>query len=161
MSVSTATLIDRQKVEQFLFHEARLADEHRYDEWEALWADQALYWVPIREDVDPEDHVSYIYDNRARIASRLRQLKTGRRHAQAPQSQMRRLISNIEIAPIDGGVEAQSNFILTESRRGALITWAGRTIHRLTAAEGGFKMTEKRVLLVNRAEVIPNLAFLI
>jgi benzoate/toluate 1,2-dioxygenase subunit beta len=29
---------DRNVVERFLFHEARLMDDHRYDEWLALWA---------------------------------------------------------------------------------------------------------------------------
>ena len=33
-------------VEQFLYREARYADECDYDAWEALWTDDALYWVP-------------------------------------------------------------------------------------------------------------------
>jgi 3-phenylpropionate/cinnamic acid dioxygenase small subunit len=152
---------DRQTIEQFLFHEARLADEHRYDEWEALWTDDALYWVPIREDRDPETQVSYIFDNRARIASRIRQLKTGRRHAQTPPSDMRRLVSNVEVIHHTGHIEAQSNFILIESRRGAQITWAGRVIHELVPTGEGLKMRKKQVLLVNRREAIFNLAFLI
>jgi 3-phenylpropionate/cinnamic acid dioxygenase small subunit len=35
--------VDRHKVENFLYREARLMDEHAYDEWLALWADDALY----------------------------------------------------------------------------------------------------------------------
>jgi benzoate/toluate 1,2-dioxygenase beta subunit len=153
--------IDRRAIEQFLFTEARFADEHRYDEWEALWTDEALYWVPIREDRDPEIQVSYIFDNRTRIASRIRQLKTGRRHAQAPQSQMRRLVSNVEIATLEDHIEVQSNFLLIESRRGAQVTWAGRVIHELVVTDDGLKMRKKQVLLVNRGEAITNLAFLI
>lgn len=34
------TLADAQ---QFLFREARLADQGAYDEWESLWTDEALY----------------------------------------------------------------------------------------------------------------------
>jgi hypothetical protein len=30
--------VDRHKVENFLYREARLMDEHAYDEWLALWA---------------------------------------------------------------------------------------------------------------------------
>ena len=46
--------VDRLRdVEQFLFYEARLADEHRYEEWERLWTDDALYWVPANgDDID-------------------------------------------------------------------------------------------------------------
>ena len=53
----------------FVFREARYADESRYDEWESLWHDRdALYWVPMHEGADPAREVSYIYDNRPRIA---------------------------------------------------------------------------------------------
>ena len=42
-------------VEAFLYKESRLADESRYDEWEALWEDDAVYWVPatLREALRP------------------------------------------------------------------------------------------------------------
>jgi len=149
------------EVARFLYREARLADEHCYDEWETLWTDEALYWVPIDEEADPATSLSYIYDNRARIASRIRQLNTGRRHAQAPASEMRRIISNIEIAPRGDRLEVGSNFILIESRRGLLTTWAGRTSHILHPAEDGFRMSLKKILLVNRRDPITNLAFLI
>ena len=57
------------EVAQFLFREARFADESRYDDWEALWTDDALYWVPAGgADIDPVSHVSVIYDNRNRIS---------------------------------------------------------------------------------------------
>ena len=66
---------DRHVVEQFLYREARLADEGDYDAWEALWTDDALYWVPIGgEGGDPQQEMSVIYDNRNRISTRLKQL---------------------------------------------------------------------------------------
>ena len=34
------------RVQQFLFHEARLLDERRLQEWLALYAEDAEYWVP-------------------------------------------------------------------------------------------------------------------
>ena len=42
------------EIAQFLFREARLMDEHRYEEWLTLWADDGVYWVPCgHEDTDP------------------------------------------------------------------------------------------------------------
>ena len=41
---------DIRDVEQFLYREARFADESDYDSWEALWTDDALYWVPAGND---------------------------------------------------------------------------------------------------------------
>ena len=159
-----AARTERDAVEQFLYLEARLQDEHRYGEWEALWTDDALYWVPAGgDDIDPSRQVSYVYDNRARIASRIRQLQTGQRHAQSPVSRMRRLISNVEVHAEDtqGVLVAESNFILIESRHARLVTWAGRTIHRLRSEGSSFRMCGKKVLLVNNDAPIPNMAFLI
>jgi benzoate/toluate 1,2-dioxygenase subunit beta len=152
----------REAIEQFLYLEARLADEHRYDEWEKLWADaDILYWVPMREGADPARELSYIYDNRSRLASRIRQLNTGLRHAQAPKSGLRRLISNIELAESEAGIEVQSNFILIESRRATMTLWGGRTTHLLLREGESFRIQRKTVLLVNGEAPIGNLAFLV
>lgn len=147
-------------IEQFIYREARLQDEHGYDEWEALWTDDALYWVPAGGD-DPQTQVSYIYDNRARIASRIRQLKTGKRHAQTPRSSLRRVVSNIEVTPVDGVIDVAANFLLVESRHGRQTLWAGRTRYKLRVDGTEFRLAMKKVELVNRDDAISNLAFLI
>src|SRR5246500_5527658 len=94
--VDLSAAFDRAEVEQFLYREARLADESDYDAWEALWTDDALYWVPVASTDDPLQKMSVIYDNRSRIATRLKQIRTGKRYAQSPPSNLRRLLSNIE-----------------------------------------------------------------
>ena len=86
--------LTRAEVEEFLFLEARLADESDYDGWESLWTEDAIYWVPAGQaDADPRERVSVIFDNRSRIATRLNQLRTGRRYAQSPPSGLRRVVS--------------------------------------------------------------------
>lgn len=149
------------RVAKFLYREALYADEHRYSDWEALWTDDALYWVPMRAGADPQKEVSYIYDNRARIASRIRQLNTGLRHAQSPASGLRRVISNIEITPGDGDVTVESNFVLVEWRRGEHYMWAGRTTHVLVPEGDDFRMSRKTIVLVNAEGPIATLAFII
>jgi 3-phenylpropionate/cinnamic acid dioxygenase small subunit len=162
--ISTA---EYKAVEAFLYKEARLADESRYDEWEALWEDDAIYWVPAttREDADPNRQISHIYDNRARIATRLRLLKSGFRYSQTPASSMRRLISNIEVEKTGAGeLVVGSNFLLVElslQAKHETHLWAGRTIHQLRSVNGELKMFGKKVILVNAGEPIPNLTFLI
>ena len=80
MSAPAGPDLDLREIEQFLYAEARYADEHDYDAWEALWTDDAIYWVPAGGDLtDPSGQMSVIYDNRSRIATRLNQLRTGRR----------------------------------------------------------------------------------
>ena len=71
--------VDHEQVRQFLYHEAQLMDEHRYDEWLALWAEGALYWVPSnRDEIDPKREVSLVYDDAVRLKLRIARLKSGR-----------------------------------------------------------------------------------
>ena len=155
--------VDRHQIENFLYREARLMDEHAYDEWLSLWAEDALYWVPCNEDdIDPQRHVSIIYDNRPRLEDRIERLKSDAAYAQDPKSRLRRVVSNVEIEEEDNGeVTVYANFNLTELRRSRQDTFAGRTIHKLRPQDASFKIAYKKVLLVNNDEVIDNLTFLI
>jgi 3-phenylpropionate/cinnamic acid dioxygenase small subunit len=155
--------VDRHQIENFLYREARLMDEHAYDEWLSLWAEDALYWVPCNDDdIDPQRHVSIIYDNRPRLEDRIERLKSGAAYAQEPKSRLRRVVANVEIEEGDNGeVTVYSNFNLTELRRSRQDTFAGRTIHKLRPQGASFKIAYKKVLLVNNDEVIDNLTFLI
>jgi benzoate/toluate 1,2-dioxygenase subunit beta len=155
--------VDYRRVENFLFREARLMDENAYDDWLALWADDALYWVPGEEhDSDPSTHISTIYDDRKRLEARIRRLKSGYAHAQDPKSRLRRVISNIEIEEsANGEVTAFSNFVLGEVRRGKQDVFIGRTVHKLRPDAEDFRIFFKKVLLINSDEFIDNLTFLV
>ena len=158
---------DHQAVVEFLYREGRLADEARYVEWLALWTDDAVYWVPATTDpaADPETRLSHIYDNRARLETRIKLLQTGHRYSQEPASLMRRLISNIEVAEgSDDELVAGSNFILAElsiQAKSEMHWWVGRATHHLRRVDGLLRMRLKKVVLINAAEPLPNLSFLI
>jgi benzoate/toluate 1,2-dioxygenase beta subunit len=147
--------------------EARLADEARYAEWLALWTDDGVYWVPATTDpaATPDTHLSHVYDNRARIDTRIKLLQTGHRYSQEPASLMRRLIANVEVTAGEGGeLVAGSNFVLAElaiQSKHEMHWWVGRTTHRLRRVDGALRMAAKKVVLVNAAEPLPNLSFLI
>lgn len=162
------TGFDRFEVEQFLFREARFADENDYDSWEQLWTDDALYWVPANgADTDPASQMSVIYDNRNRISTRLKQIRTGKRYAQAPPSNVRRLLSNIEFrggkANPDGGVDLEvvANFLLLDSRPRGTHLWGGQLTYRLRHTESGLRMSYKKVMLVDNDKALPTVGFLI
>lgn len=146
----------------FLHREARLADEAQYSDWEALWDDDALYWVPMSEDADPATQLSYIYDNRKRIRQRVNQLNSGARHSQTPPSKMRRMLSNVEVLTQDGDVTTiGANFVLYEYRY-QLTTWAGRVIYRVRSNEAaGIRLVCKTIHLVNAGGPVPTMAFLL
>jgi 3-phenylpropionate/cinnamic acid dioxygenase small subunit len=158
----------KDEVEQFVYREARLADEHDYRAWEALWTDDAIYWVPANgDDTDPTTQVSIIFDNRARIATRVKQLETGKRHSQSPPSRLRRIVSNVELLGQDGeDVLVGANFVVYESRERGVAPWAGRAEYRLRrepsgAGGRGWRMASKKVMLVDNDRSLYTLAFLI
>ena len=118
-----------------------------------------------RPRATPDTHLSHIYDNRARLDTRITLLQTGHRYSQEPASLMRRLVSNIEVtAAEEAELVAGSNFLLAElsvQAQHEMHWWAGRTTHRLRRVNGELRMVAKKVVLVNAAEPLPNLSFLI
>jgi 3-phenylpropionate/cinnamic acid dioxygenase small subunit len=148
----------------FLYLEARLADEGRYSEWEALWAnddDSVVYRVPMHPDDDPRTTLAYINDNRRRIKSRVAQLNTGNRHSQTPPSVMRRVLSNSEVLAEDGDtVTVESNFAVFEYRLRQR-SWAGRVTHTIRRTPDGPWLVRKIVNLIDAGGPLDTLAFLI
>lgn len=147
---------------QFLYREARLADTHQLDAWEALWTDDALYHVPVDQHADPRTHMSIIFDNRDRIATRIKQLHTGRRHAQRPPSSLVRSVTNVEILGVDQGDTVVGSVVqIVESRDRGPRFWAGRVTHKLRRVDGGLAMSMKKVVLVDSDRALRSLSFLV
>lgn len=151
------------RVAQFLYYEARLQDTHAYDEWDALWEDDAIYWVPANgHDTDPERQMSILYDNRSRIRVRIEQLKTGRRHTQTPRSALARTISNIEVVAVEGAeVSVLANVLIYEDNLRGETLWAARNEYRLRMVEGRFRLVKKKIGLVNNGKPVFTLSFLV
>lgn len=155
-----ATLED---VTQFIYREARLQDDHEYDAWESLWTDDGVYWVPANGDGgDPEQVMSIIYDNRSRIALRIRQYHTGKRFSQTPRSRLRRLVSNIEVLREEGDeILVTANAMVCESQTRGDFAWASRNEYLLRRDADGLRMARKTVVLVNNSTAMYSMAFLI
>lgn len=163
MAMTTEQRETLQDVTQFIYREARLQDEHAYDEWESLWTDDGVYWVPANgDDIDPEQKMSIIYDNRSRISLRIRQYHTGKRFSQSPQSRLRRLVSNVEILSDDGAeLRVASNAMVFESRTRGDVVWAMRNEYTLRREGDTLRMAFKKVMLVNNHTALNSMAFLI
>lgn len=152
-----------KEVEQFLYKEARICDERLYGAWEDLWTDDAVYWVPANgSDIDPETEMSIIYDNRSRISLRVNQFYTGKRYAAEAESKLRRVVSNVELLSVEKNeVKVASNMVIYESTSRQDNIWGGRCEHVIKKSEGGWKMSYKKVTLVNCDKALDNITFLI
>lgn len=155
----------REEVTDFLFTEAELADASDYDRWLALWDDPCTYWVPCNlDDYDPKRHISIIYDDRSRLEERCFRLTTGGAHSQEPKSKVCRVVGNIRIlseANDEGFVEAGARVIMVELRLGRKSVYAARCRYTLRRTEDGFKLREKKVMLLDADEPLGNMTFLI
>jgi len=107
--------------------------------------------------------MSIIYDNRSRISLRIKQLLTGKRHTQTPQSRLRRLVSNIELLDEQpgGDISVTSNSMVFESSLRDDTIWAARNEYRLRYVDGELRMAYKKVILVNNEKALFTLSFLI
>ncbi len=153
---------DRSEVERFLYLEARLMDDHRFDEWLALWAlEDATYWIPANgDDIDPTRNVSIVYDRRGQLRNRIQRLKeTLWLKEQTPR--LKRVVGNIEIDASATEVAVNSNFILVQLHRHNQVIWAGSTVHKLLQHDGQLRIKYKKVVLLNNNEPLPNMLFLV
>jgi 3-phenylpropionate/cinnamic acid dioxygenase small subunit len=155
--------LDLRRCEQFLLHEARLLDDGKFDEWLALFAPDAWYWVPSEPDqADPAETVSLIYDDRRLLETRVRRLASPRMYSQEPRSRTSRIVTNVTIEDagphpslprVRGrqgwGCTVRSKFMMIEYRREQQRLFGGTALHRLVQTDGHIMIASKRVNLVN------------
>ena len=145
-------MITRAEVEEFLYREAALLDEWRLDEWLALCAPDAGYYVPSNDtpDASHRNTLFTIADDRARLAARVKRLTDKNAHAEYPPSRTRRLVSNVRIVETAGNeIRVAANFAVWRYRRGERVgNYVGRYEYRLRAgADGALQIVERRAIL--------------
>lgn len=154
-------VLEQHRIEQFLFREARLIDERRFAEWEELWDDDGIYWVPANGDsTDPERDVSLVYDNRSRLHSRVERYAGGKAFSQHPPPRTAHIVANVLIeADGDHQRVVHSTVQVAESRPGYRINWVGRTTHHLIERDGELRIAFKKVVLVDNDQELTTIDF--
>jgi 3-phenylpropionate/cinnamic acid dioxygenase small subunit len=144
--------------EQFLYHEARLLDEQRYEEWLTLFTEDATYWVPLEQSQkDPHETSSLIYDDRTLLELRVRQFRHPRAHARAPLPRTVHQVGNV----VARDLIVTSALTVVEFRNETQRLWAGLVEHQLKRNGDSFRIARKRVDLVNSTGEIEGLAVLL
>jgi len=140
-------------------------DDHEYDKWLDMWADDATYWVPSNdEDGDPRQTVSVIYDDRERLEERVFRLTNPGAHSQDPPSRMRRVVSNVEIewdGDSESDIRVHSAYVLVENRRAVQDVYAAKVEHLLAQSGGDLRIRTKKVVLTAIDDPLGNLTFLL
>jgi 3-phenylpropionate/cinnamic acid dioxygenase small subunit len=61
---------------EFVYREARLIDEKRFDEWYDLFADDGRYWMPLmRGQPDDAGHTSLFDEDKLLLKIRIERLR--------------------------------------------------------------------------------------
>ena len=145
--------------------EARLLDEQRLDEWDALFADDGVYWLPASPAAqDPRLEASHLYDDRMLRRVHIERLRSAHAYSQQPAGRCHHLLQAPEVLEANF---AEDNFYLrtaflhTELRAGRTVTLPGVAHHRLRRVASGFLIVLKRVDLLHAGEALPAVEFYI
>jgi Ring hydroxylating beta subunit len=116
----------KQEIEDFLYHEADLLDERRYDEWLSLLAEDVRYWMPMRRNVKLDDRereftregrdISWFDEGKETLTRRVRQIQTGIHWAEEPVSRISHLLSNIQLVEVNPSAAEPAEVSATGSR---------------------------------------------
>ena len=148
-----------KRLEQFLYLEARLLDEKRWDEWQALFVEDGEYWVPAtRGQPDPLNHVSIVYEKSLLRAVRLRRYRHPNAMSLQPEPHSVHLVSNVMLdEKADDLVKVNSRFIMLEYRRDKTQVYGGAYTHLLEPLDDSYRIRMKKVELVNCDGVLDNI----
>jgi 3-phenylpropionate/cinnamic acid dioxygenase small subunit len=94
--------ITKQDLIDFVVREARLLDEKQYEAWNALFTDDAYYWVPLVPDQqDGVNHTSHLYEDKLLRELRIERLKSPRAYSQQPPSRSHHLLQTPTVESFD------------------------------------------------------------
>lgn len=143
----------------FVYHEARLIDERRFEEWYALFTDDARYWIPLtRGQPDAEDHTSLLYEDKLLLRVRIERLGQPNAFSQHPPSYCQHVLQapQLEEARPDGrSFVMRTPFMYVESQLDSQLLLAGVARHWLEARAEGLRIRLKKVELVNCDAALP------
>ena len=149
--------------EQFLFHEARLLDTQQYEEWLALFTDDATYWVPLEQgQKDPHETSSIIHDDRTLLELRVKQIRHPRAHARQPLARTVHQVTNVvQLGEAKGELRIGSALTVVEFRNEKQRVYGALVEHRLRKSGDTFRIAHKRVDLVNSEGELDGIAILL
>ena len=171
-----AHLLLKNEMEEFLFHEAELLDERRFEEWLNLLSDDIRYYMPMRRNVkfgelDREFtregyDINWFDEGKATLERRVSQILTGVHWAEEPLSRICHMVSNVQLREATPSAENATEVALkcrfliyrnrVETETDFLI---GKREDTLRKEDGAWKIAQRRVILDQNVLLAKNLTF--
>jgi 3-phenylpropionate/cinnamic acid dioxygenase small subunit len=165
----------KEEIEDFLYAEADLLDQRRFDEWLGLLADDLHYFMPMRRNVPFGTHaeqentragrdISWFDEDKWTLTKRVEQILTGIHWSEEPLSRVCHFVTNIRLEAARPSV-AQAREVAVGSRflvyqnRVATETYlfAGRRNDLLRREAAGWRLARREILLDQNVLLAKNL----
>lgn len=171
-----ASILLKQQVEAFLYHEAELLDERRYEEWLGLLAEDVRYWMPMRRNVkfaelereftrEGQD-INWFDEGKDTLTRRVQQILTGVHWAEEPLSRLCHIVSNIQLLHVTPSVLEPAEVLVKcrfliyrnriETETDLLV---GKREDVLRRVDGQWKICQRKVILDQNVLMAKNLTF--
>jgi 3-phenylpropionate/cinnamic acid dioxygenase small subunit len=166
-----ARLLLKEEIEAFLYHEAELLDERRYEAWLDLFTEDAHYFMPMRRNV-PHDEpdreftragadVNWFDEGKDTLTRRVKQILTGIHWAEEPPSRICHMISNVQVAATAASadeVRVKSRFLVYRNRVETETDFlVGKREDVLRRVDGGWKIARRKIVLDQNVLLAKNL----
>ena len=148
-------LIDPQAT--VLVHtEAMLLDEKRWNEWLALYTEDAVFWMPCWKNEyqttnDPEYELNLIYvKRRAGLEDRVFRIDSGDSFASVPLDRTTHIVGNVLVTGSAASeLQVAASWIVhTYGVRGSF-TRSGRYDYVLRRTDGGLRIARKKITMID------------
>jgi 3-phenylpropionate/cinnamic acid dioxygenase small subunit len=159
------------EVSDFLYQEADLLDQRRYQEWLDLLADDYQYAVPLRmnvmyddvaerEDTRAGSEVCWFDEGKDTAELRVAQLATGKHWAEEPVSRVTHLVTNIRLESAElPEVNLSCRFVVYRNRVADETDFlVGRRRDRLRKTADGWRVVRRELLLDQSVLLAKNLS---
>ncbi len=162
-----------REVEDLFYGEADLLDERLYEKWLELFAEDVVYWMPMRKnvaweerarDITAEDDVAWIHDDKETLTKRVQQLLTGIHWAEEPLSRVSHLITNIRIVdPVvtlaeGDAMRVKCRFFVYRNRlENETDTLVGRREDTLRRVAGELRIARRKIVIEQSVLLAKNL----
>jgi len=151
----------RDDLIDFVYAEAGLLDDKRFEAWLALFAEDGRYWIPLVPDQENAiDHGSLMYEDRLLLKLRIERMRNPRAFSLQPESRSLHVLQRPDVL----SVSAQKNeyvtrtrYIYVETRGDEQLVYGCTAVHTLVVRDGTLLIREKRVNLLNCDAALPSI----
>jgi 3-phenylpropionate/cinnamic acid dioxygenase small subunit len=169
-------LLLKHEIEEFLYREADLLDERRYEEWLALIAEDVRYWMPMRRNVKfgEEAHeftragqdINWFDEGKETLTRRVKQILTGMHWAEEPVSRISHMVSNVRLIEVNPSAAAPNEvtvgcrFLIYRNRVETETDFlVGKREDLFRRADDGWQIARRKIVLDQNVLMTKNLTF--